>query len=196
MLKLMPTLNEKNKGLVADEVKYDILLNEERIGTFALYHQQKENHANLCGWADQYVDEPYWGEYDYLLRLVLSTEVVRNEARSFIFISNLTWMISDDELFARNDEGFCIADYFVLQLEALRVEYRANVCYIPSTNTSGHSSQWEAILKNLGFRPVSKTDLETFYVSSRHLCSGCGVAWPSIEEPFCLDCFISMSNQA
>ena len=188
MLKLMPTVKEGTHVGIEGAMPYDILLNEKKIGAFTLYLEPKENHEALCGWADQYVDDYYWGDKDSLLRLVLSTQAVKNKAQSFILVSDLVWMISDDELFARGDDKLCLADYFVLQLEELRISHQANLCYISSIHENPQKPQWEFVLEGLGFKPVSQTDLETFFVSSRHLCAECLTAWAPIEEPICLGC--------
>lgn len=187
MLKLQSTLKESAQTMFEDATHYEVVFNEQRIGTFTLYFKTKADHEDLCGWADQYHGDYYWGDKDEMLRLILSTQLTEREPQSFILISDLAWEIPTSELFVKSKDDFSIADQFIGQLEALRVKHRADVCYIPLKHQNPMYSQWEIVLKGLGYEGVAQTDLEVFYVSAYHVCEEC-CEWIPIEDILCPTC--------
>lgn len=187
MLKLQSTLKESVKTMFEDATHYEVMLNEQRIGTFTLYFKIKADHKDLCGWADQYCEDYYWGDKDEMLRLILSTKLSEREPQAFLLISDLAWEIPTPELFVKSEDDFSVADQFIGQLEGLRVKHRADVCYVPLKHDNPLRAQWETVLKGLGYEGIAQTDLEVFYVSAYHVCAEC-CEWIPIEEMLCPTC--------
>ena len=162
MLKLQLRLKEGIKAKVEDAVQYEVLLGEQKVGTFRFYLKTKADHGDMCGWADQYHGEYYWGDKDTLLRFVLSTQIKDGEPQSFILISDLVWEFQAVERFVKGISGadVSIAEKLLKQLEELRVKHQADACYIPLKHDDFVRSQWETVLKGLGYEPIVQTDLE------------------------------------
>ena len=187
MLEFKLAAKESEEMVFEGSIQCEVWFSQEKVGSFAYEKKTKDQYSTLCAWADQYHGEIYMGDKPSLLNLVLSSEMEVKEPQSFLLISNIQWDIDNDSLFREDEAEWSIADQFISSLEYLREKEQVEVCYLSIEQPNSEGSKWDKVVKGLGFEVASKTNFETFYVSTYHLCAEC-CEWIKVSEKLCRTC--------